>query len=137
MKRTIRNVMTEAPRALASTASIQEAARTMRESGIGDVIVTEGGQVCGIVTDRDIVVRALADGKTDARLGDICSRDLVTASPDDAARDVVALMRSNALRRIVVMDDGKLSGVVSLGDLAIDRDKQSALKDISAATPNT
>jgi CBS domain-containing protein len=128
--------MTEAPATLPSTASITDAARLMRDSNIGNVVVTEGGAPCGILTDRDIVVRSVAERRPDATLGQICSRELVSASPDDDLGRAVELMRKHALRRLVVMADGKLAGVVSLGDLAMARDSKSALSEISAAGAN-
>ena len=113
-------------------------ARAMRDGAVGDVLVERDGVLCGIVTDRDIVVRAIAENRNPAevKIGDICSRDLATLTPDTSVEDAVRLMRDKALRRIPVCDDGKPVGVVSIGDLAIDRDGQSALADISAARPN-
>jgi CBS domain-containing protein len=123
---------------MSETASVIEAARAMRDSDIGDVIVMESNKVCGIVTDRDIVVRAIADGQdpATATLGDICSRDLTTLSPIDTVEDAVQMMRDKAVRRLPVVEGNQVVGVVSLGDLALERDPNSALGDISAAPPN-
>jgi CBS domain-containing protein len=90
------------------------------------------------VTDRDIVVRALADGReaSATTLADICTRDLETLSPEDSASDAVRLMSSKAIRRVPVVEDGKPVGIVSIGDLAIEQDPDSALADISEAKPN-
>jgi CBS domain-containing protein len=116
-----------------------DAARVMRDSDIGDVIVIEGGSVCGIVTDRDIVVRGIASGKDPAttRLGEICSKDVTTMSSDTPVEEAVRLMRDRAIRRLPVVDGDRPVGVVSLGDLAVERDPSSALADISEAPPNT
>ena len=118
---------------------MQEAALVMSDNDIGDVIVCDGERVCGIVTDRDITIRAVAHGKDPAstKLGDICSKELTTVSPDDLVDDAVRLMRTKAIRRVPVVEDGKPVGVVSIGDLAIDLDRQSALADISTAPPNS
>lgn len=139
MAQTLKDLMTPNPLTCPATATIHDAAQQMRDRNIGDVIVTDGNQVCGIVTDRDIVVRALADGRdpTNTRLGDICSRDLVTLSPDADVQEAVTLMRERALRRLPVVENGKPVGIVSIGDLAMERDSDSALADISAAPPNT
>ncbi len=139
MPEIIRNVMTASPRTLDARATVQEAAQTMLEHDIGDVIVCDGENVCGIVTDRDITIRAVAPGKDPAatKLGDICSKELVTLSPDDSVDDAVRLMRDKAIRRVPVVEGGKPVGVVSIGDLAIDLDRQSALADISTAPPNS
>ena len=103
MAQKIRDVMTPNPTALPATTSIADAAHAMRDKDIGDVIVLDGGnRVCGMVTDRDIVVRAVADDRhpSEVRLGDICSRDLTAVGPDDAVEDAVWRMRENALRRL-------------------------------------
>jgi CBS domain-containing protein len=120
------------------TSTVAEAARKMRDADIGDVIVLDDGQLRGIVTDRDIVIRAIADGRDPAtvKLGDICSRDLTTLSPTDTVDDAVRLMRDKAIRRLPVVEQGKPVGIVSLGDLAVSQDPHSALGNISAAAPN-
>ncbi|MBW3536764.1 MAG: CBS domain-containing protein [Actinobacteria bacterium] len=123
--------MTPNPVTLPTKATIVEAAREMESSDIGDVIVVDGEKACGIVTDRDIVVRALAKDldPNDTRLADICSKDLVSLSPDDTLGDAEKLMRKHDVRRLVVLDGGTPVGVVSLGDLAVTRDSGDALAD--------
>jgi CBS domain-containing protein len=119
-------------------ADIRTAAARMRDDDIGDVVVVEGEAVRGIVTDRDIAVRAVAEGRgPDTPLADVLSGDVVTVAPEDRIEVVVDLMRERAIRRIPVVDDGRLVGIVSIGDLAIERDPDSALADISAARENT
>ena len=139
MNDNIRDVMTDSPCAVNVTASITVAARAMRENDIGDIIVLDGDRLYGILTDRDIVVRGLADDK-DPRttaVGEICSRELTTVQPSDSVGTAVRLMRERALRRLPVVDErGTVVGIVSLGDLAVERDPRSALADISAAPPN-
>lgn len=139
MAQSVREVMTKDPVTLSVDTSVVDAARRMKEVDIGDVIVLdESDQICGIVTDRDIVVRAIAEQNdpTTTNIGDICSRDVTTVSPDDSVGDVVRLMREKAIRRVPVVEGGKPVGVVSIGDLAVARDQESALADISAADPN-
>jgi len=138
MVQSIRDVMTAHPIALPATSSVVEAARAMRDSNIGDVIVVDNNQICGIVTDRDITVRGVAEGRDVSRLKleDICSRVLTTLSPMDSVDDAVRLMREKAIRRLPVVDGGKAVGVVSLGDLAMTQDPHSALGNISAAPSN-
>jgi CBS domain-containing protein len=138
MTQTIADVMTPNPVTLSADASVMEAALVMRDHDIGDVIVCDGQTVCGIVTDRDLVVRALAD-RVDPQhvaLRDICSNPLTTIRPDTRVEDAITLMRENALRRLPVVDGLRPVGVVSLGDLAATRDPDSALADISSAAPN-
>lgn len=138
MPQSISDVMTRTTRTLDEGATVQQAAQVMAEDDIGAVIVTRSGSVAGIVTDRDITVRSTAQGRSpDARLGDVCSGELVTLAPGDTVGDAVELMREKAIRRVPVVDGGKPVGIVSLGDLAIERDFRSGLADISAAEGNT
>jgi CBS domain-containing protein len=138
MAQTIRDVMTSNPRTLKASDTINTAASVMRDEDIGTVIVTQGDQVRGIVTDRDIVVRAVADGASTSstQLGDLCSEDVVSVTSDTSIEDATEIMRMKAIRRLPVVDGGRAIGIVSIGDLAIERDRDSALADISAAEPN-
>lgn len=139
MDQSIRDVMTPNPCTISPDASVMDAAQVMRGSDIGDVIVLEEDRLFGILTDRDIVVRALAEGadpETTA-VGDICSRDLTTIEPRASVGQAVRLMREKAIRRLPVVDEnGYVLGIVSIGDVAVERDRHSALADISAAPPN-
>ena len=139
MSETVRDVMTPNPCVIAPTASVLEAAQMMRGNDIGDVIVLEEERLFGILTDRDIVVRALAEGADPGTtpVSAICSRELTTIEPDASVGRAVLLMREKAVRRLpVVDDDGFVMGIVSIGDVAVERDRRSALGDISAAPPN-
>jgi len=130
--------MTPDPITLPETATLLDAARTMRQAGIGNVVVLHGEAVCGIVTDRDIVVRGIADGR-DPRattLGDVCSRNLMTLSPDDQLETAVRLIREHAIRRLPVVKRGRAIGILTMGDLAMQEGGDSALADVSAAPPN-
>ena len=135
----VRDVMTPDPVCCAPSATAEDAARQMRDGHIGDVIVCEDGRLLGIVTDRDIVVRVVAEGRRpdDCLVREICSHDVVTVAPDDDADRAVELMKERAVRRLPVCGrDGRLVGVLSLGDLAVVRDRHSALGQISAAPAN-
>jgi CBS domain-containing protein len=134
MGQQVKEVMTTRPITLDRDASLVEAARVMRDEGIGDVIVVEGEDAAGIVTDRDIVIRAVAEGAdpNSTRLGQVVSGDLTSVAPDDPVDRAVELMRQKAVRRLPVLEGGKPVGVVSLGDLAIRGDAaDSVLADIS------
>lgn len=135
----VREVMTPDPARLPGSATVREAAVAMRETDVGDVLVVDDGNgVRGIVTDRDIVTRVVAVGLNpdEALLADVLSGDLVTVAADDDVEEVVRRMRAAAVRRVPVLDGGQPVGIVSIGDLAIERDPDSALADISAAPPN-
>ncbi|GAA2522524.1 MULTISPECIES: CBS domain-containing protein [Streptomyces] len=138
MAQTVRQVMTAPPVEVSPQASVVEVARRMRDEDIGAVVVAEDGRLRGLVTDRDLTVRVLAEGGdvTDRRVQEACSAEVVTVSPDDPVDRAVELMRSKAVRRLPVVDRDRVVGIVSLGDLAVERDPDSALGDISLADPN-
>jgi CBS domain-containing protein len=135
---TVEEMMTPDPIALPQTATVFDAAQKMRDASIGNVVVLNGQKVCGIVTDRDIVVRAIATGRDprSTKLADICSRELTTLSPEDNVETAVRLIREHAVRRLPVVKDDRPVGILTLGDLAIEEDSESALADVSAAPPN-
>lgn len=136
---TVADVMTSDVISVASSASAYEAAELMRDHDIGDVLVMDNGSVSGVVTDRDLVVRVLADhmdpGST--TVAEVSSDDVVSVRPDAPVSAAVQLMRDRAVRRLpVIGDDGQVQGMLSIGDLAVSEDPTSALADISAAPPN-
>jgi CBS domain-containing protein len=135
----VRDVMTPEPVALPLDAPLTEAARLMRDEAIGGVLVTQGDRLCGLLTDRDIVVRAVAEGRdlTGTRLAEVCSAGIVTVSPDDEADAALRLMRELAIRRLPVVEDGRPVGIVSIGDLNPDRDDASAVADAGLVPPTT
>lgn len=138
MAEKIHEVMTSDPSTCDAGDSVRDAAKAMRDGDFGAVIVIDDGEVSGIVTDRDIVVRVVAEGMDpgDTRLGDCCSSGVQTLSPDDSVEDAVEKMRDADVRRLPVVEDSRPVGIVSIGDLAVTRDERSALADISAAAPN-
>jgi CBS domain-containing protein len=138
MAQLVRDVMTPDPVALPADTPVHIAAQAMRDRDIGDVLVVNGNELQGIVTDRDIVVRGLAEREdlSGCSLGEVCTRQPITAMPDEDADSAIARMRNNAVRRIPVVDGGRPVGVLSLGDAAIEKDPNSALADISAAPGN-
>jgi CBS domain-containing protein len=137
-KQTIRELMTADPVVLDASATVSDAARAMKARDVGDVLVRSDGKLCGIVTDRDLVIRAFAgdpQGAARRTLGEICTRDIAAVAPDAEVDEAIRLMREKAVRRIPVIEGDRPLGIVSLGDLAIARDRESALADISAAPP--
>jgi CBS domain-containing protein len=138
MAQQIREVMTKDPKVLDLNSSLADAARLMRDNDIGFVVVRDGDSVCGVVTDRDLVIRGLAEGADPATttLASVYSEDLVQVSVDDPVEKAISLMSDKAIRRIPVMEGREVVGVVSLGDLAVERDPDSALGQISAAPAN-
>ncbi len=120
-------------------APVAEAARLMRDEDVGAVIVEDQNQLIGLLTDRDIAVRAVAEDRSphETEVGEIASKDLETLRPDDDVDAAVELMRATAVRRAPVVEEGRVVGILSLGDLARENDKRSALADISSAPANT
>ena len=138
MAQTVREVMTENVVTLQGSAPLTDAARRMKDADIGDVIVMADGEMCGMVTDRDIVVRAIAQGRDpqSTTLDEICTHQLATVGPDDSVDQAIQIIRERAVRRVPVVEGGRPVGIISIGDLAIERDHDSALADISAAEGN-
>jgi CBS domain-containing protein len=138
MTQHVRDIMTGSPVTVEPQTSVTAVARLMRDQNIGAVLVTEKDQLRGLVSDRDLVVRTLAEGGDPERttVAQACSEDLVTVGPDEDLDHAVELMRDHAVRRIPVVEDGHPVGIVALGDAAMERDPESALGDISAAKSN-
>ncbi|MGW2346478.1 CBS domain-containing protein [Streptomyces sp. NPDC001661] len=134
----VREVMTPGVVAVRPDASLVEAAQLMRAQDIGDVLVADETQIVGVLTDRDIALRAVADGADPLTVSAeaVCTPHPVAVGPDDEVSAAVALMREYAVRRLPVVQDGRAVGMVSLGDLALTRDPASALADISGADPD-
>lgn len=126
--RKIRDIMSPAPSATTPAESVASAAKVMREKGIDSLLVLDDGKLRGMVTDRDIVLRAVAEDR-DPRttpVGDICTEDLAVLSPDDDVTEATRIIHENALHRVPVVEDGLLVGVLSLADLALWLDQRSA-----------
>jgi CBS domain-containing protein len=138
MTERVRDIMTPNPISLDVQATAGEAANMMKKRNVGDVLVSRGGELYGVVTDRDLVVRCLAEeGDARARrLGEVCTAQLATLSPDDPISEALALMKRYAVRRLPVIENGAPVGIVSLGDLARDQAPDGVLGQISSATPN-
>ena len=138
MARTVEEIMTRNPRTVDASDTVTDAARVMRDSDIGDVVVMEDGQVSGIVTDRDIVVRAVSEGRDpdSTPVSEVCTTGVETIEPEASVDDALSLMREKDIRRLPVAKNGRPVGIISLGDLAVEREPDSTLADISAASPD-
>ncbi|MGP3987203.1 CBS domain-containing protein [Streptomyces sp. 3N207] len=138
MAQQISEIMTADPITVTPQTDINEIARLMRDEDFGEVLVSEQDHLRGVVTDRDLVIRALADDRDlhSTRAQDVCSSDVVTCAPDAGIDEAVRLMREHAIRRLPIVDGDELVGTVSIGDIALERDPDSALADVSSAQPN-
>nr|MBA2514316.1 CBS domain-containing protein [Solirubrobacterales bacterium] len=95
MTRTVEEIMTTDPRTVATTDTVADAARQMRDADIGNVIVVDGEETAGIITDRDIVIRAIAEGRDpeSTTVADVCTTGLTTLEPDQSIDEAVQIMR--------------------------------------------
>src|SRR5438445_11258557 len=128
MVQNIQDVMTPNPVLVSTETPVAEAARLMRQADVGSLIVLEEGAVCGIVTDRDITIRVVAEER-DSRTtpaGEICSREPLTLPVSDTIEQAIELMRSNSIRRVPLLDEQEPpAGIVSRGDLPVDPGRAS------------
>ncbi|MDF2676477.1 MAG: yhcV [Bacillota bacterium] len=133
----LKDIMTSDIASLNSSDSIQKAAKLMAQYNIGSVPICENKQVVGIVTDRDIALRSVADGKdvNQQKVGDIMTKDVVTGSPSMNVHEAAKLMSDKQIRRIPVVQNNSLVGMVSLGDISLQPQLQDnaekALSNIS------
>jgi CBS domain-containing protein len=135
--REVREVMTAAPETVTPDTTIRDAAATMERADVGNLLVVENEQLRGIVTDRDIAVRAVGRGlDPSVRVRDVQTPSTVSVSPTATVAEAVAVMRDNDVRRVPVVEAGRPIGIVSLGDLAVSREPKSLLADITSAPPN-
>ena len=122
----VREVMTTNPRTVSPNDTIQIAARIMKEEDTGVVPVVDNGRAVGVVTDRDIVVRAVADGSQPNKpVREIATIDIVCATPDMSTREATKIMSERQIRRLPVVEGDRLVGIVSLGDIAVKEGKDS------------
>ena len=142
-KRSVREVMTANPKCLSEKDSLREAARIMRDQDTGVVPIVDGRRIVGLITDRDIVVRAIADGKDldSVRVTEVMTKSVRTVKEDTPINEVLSLMSSAEVRRVpVVNDKNEIVGIVSIGDVAEKTSKDGkvgkAIEDISQAPPN-
>jgi CBS domain-containing protein len=133
----IRDIMTADPVSVEPDTTIEEVATLMKEEDIGAVPVVEDGELTGIVTDRDIVLRCIAEGKdaTECTADEVMSNDVRTITPDTSTDEAARIMGDKQIRRLAVVEDGKLLGMVSIGDLAVKADNDDlsgdTLEDVS------
>jgi CBS domain-containing protein len=135
MAELVREIMTPGVVVVPPDASLVEAAQLMRAQQIGDVLVASERHVLGMLTDRDITLRAVADGADPLTVSAraVCTPNPVVVGPDDEVSVAVGLMREHAIRRLPVVEDNRVVGLVSIGDIAIAQEPRSALAEVSRA----
>ena len=132
----IRDVMTSNPAAAEPSTTVVEAAKVMAAEDVGPIPIVEGDRLVGVVTDRDLVVRVLAEGRdpSSTTIGEIASSDLVTVQPDADLSEAVELMSRRQVRRLMVVENGRLVGIVAQADVARAADEEQTgaiVQDIS------
>ena len=135
----VSEVMTREPETLPPTATCGEAATLMKQEDCGSIPIVDGGRLLGIVTDRDIVIRAVAAGKDPKTtpVSAVMSADPVTVSPDSSTTDASRIMAERQIRRLPVVSEGRLAGIVVIGQLARHEDEGAMLKQISEPLSNS
>ncbi|AAU25325.1 CBS domain-containing protein [Bacillus licheniformis] len=130
----LKDIMTTNAECCEPSAPIAEIAGKMRDYNVGSIPVCENGKLTGIVSDRDIVIRCVAENETDAAARDIMSTQMVTGRPDMSAEEAGDLMAEHQIRRLPIVEDDRLVGIVALGDLSVshaDEKAGEALSEIS------
>lgn len=126
----IRDVMTPNPKTVSPNDTIQAAAQVMQTEDTGAVPVVQNGQVLAVVTDRDIVVRVVAEGGSfSSPVGNIATKSVICATPEMSTREAGELMSEHQIRRLPVVENDRLVGIVSIGDLAVKEGKDSRWGD--------
>jgi CBS domain-containing protein len=126
MAKGVREAMTEDPRSIGASASVVEAARLMREEDTGSLPITDDEQLVGMLTDRDIATRVVAEAADPkmTSVGDIYSRDLISVEPDEDLDEALRLMARHQVRRLPVVENGKLVGIVAQADIALSENEK-------------
>jgi CBS domain-containing protein len=121
MAKSVRDAMTEDPRSIGASASVVEAARLMREQHIGSLPVTEDERLVGMITDRDITTRVVAESAVpeSTSVGDVYSRDVISVEPNSDLEEALRLMARHQVRRLPVVENGRLVGMVAQADVAL------------------
>jgi CBS domain-containing protein len=120
MGKRVKDAMTSEVKTATPSQSLTDAAKLMKQEDVGSVPVVDGDRLVGLLTDRDIVVRGIAEGSDPhaVQVGAIASRDVVTVRPDDDLDEALRLMAQHQVRRLPVVEDGQLVGVVATADVA-------------------
>jgi CBS domain-containing protein len=126
MAKSVRDAMTEDPRSIGASASVVEAARLMREQHIGSLPITHDEKLVGMITDRDITTRVVAEAAdpNTTSVEDVYSRDLISVEPDNDLDEALQLMARHQVRRLPVVEDGRLVGIVAQADIALSENEQ-------------
>ena len=141
--RKIRDIMTPNPDTVSEKDSVRDAAQIMKQRDTGVVPVVDGRKIIGLITDRDIVVRGLAEGKdcSSLRVNEVMTKNVRSVQEDASVDEVLRVMKGAEVRRVPVINkNNELVGIISIGDLAVQTNQDGkvgkAIEDISEARPN-
>jgi CBS domain-containing protein len=126
MPKSVRDAMTEDPRSIGASASVVEAARLMRKEHIGSLPITDDKNLVGMITDRDITTRVVAEAAdlTTRSVGDVYSRDLISVEPEKDLEEALQLMARHQVRRLPVVENGRLVGILAQADIALSENEK-------------
>jgi CBS domain-containing protein len=126
MAKSVRDTMTENPRSIGASASVVEAARLMREEHIGSLPITDDEQLVGMITDRDITTRVVAEAADPkmTSVRDVYSQDIISVEPDEDLEEALLLMARHQVRRLPVVENGRLVGIVAQADIALGKNEK-------------
>jgi CBS domain-containing protein len=135
----VRDAMTEDPRSIGASASVVEAARLMREDDIGSLPITDDEKLVGMITDRDITTRVVAEAADPGMtaVGDVFSRDLISVEPDKDLEEALQLMARHQVRRLPVVENGRLIGIVAQADIALSENETKTGELVEAISEPT
>jgi CBS domain-containing protein len=127
MAKSVRDAMTEDPRSIGESASVVEAARLMRAEHIGSLPITDDEKLVGMITDRDITTRVVAEAADPkmTSVAEVYSRDLISVEPDNDLDEALQLMAQHQVRRLPVVQDGRLVGIVAQADIALKENEKT------------
>jgi CBS domain-containing protein len=139
MAKSVRDVMTPGVRTVSPSQSLGEAAAVMRQEDVGSVPVVQEGRLAGILTDRDIVTRAVAERRDPqaVTVDEVASRELVTVEPEQDLDEALALMARHQVRRLPVVEEGRLVGILAQADVALEAEEKKVgetVEEISKPT---
>ncbi len=140
MARSVREVMTENPLAISPMDPVVKAAKMMRDEDVGSLPVTEEGRLIGMLTDRDIATRAVAENANleSVSVGDVASTGVITAEPDSDLDEALRLMAHHQVRRLPVVEGNRLVGILAQADIAHDEDHEKVGETVEAISdPST
>jgi CBS domain-containing protein len=139
MANSVRDAMTENPRSIGASASVVEAARLMREEDIGSLPITDDVNLVGMITDRDITTMVVADAADpeSTSVGDVSSRDPISVEPDKDLEEALQLMARHQVRRLPVVENGRLVGIVAQADIALSENEKETGQLVEAISEPT